>query len=128
MKKILLVEDNDVNMRLVRLTLKNQDYEFIEANDGEEAIQKALNGKPDLIILDIQIPRMDGYEVARTLKSNAKTGDIPIIALTAHAMKGDEERVLNAGCDVYVSKPLDTTAFRNLVRSYLDRPAQAKLP
>jgi two-component system cell cycle response regulator DivK len=120
MKKILLVEDNDVNMRLVRLTLKNQDYQFIEASNGEEAIAQAVKEKPDLIVLDIQIPRMDGYEVARALKHDEAVRHIPIIALTAHAMKGDEEKALNAGCDAYVSKPLDTSQFRHLVKTYLE--------
>lgn len=119
-KKILLVEDNEVNMRLVKLTLKNQQYEFIEATNGEDAIELAEAHKPDLIILDIQLPKMDGYEVARVLKSKESLSNIPIIALTAHAMKGDEERVLDAGCDAYVSKPLDTNKFRGLVKSYLE--------
>lgn len=120
-KKILLVEDNEVNMRLVKLTLKNQAYTFIEAANGEDAIELAKSSGPDLIILDIQLPKMDGYEVARTLKSNEELKHIPIIGLTAHAMKGDEERVLNAGCDAYVSKPLDTHHFRGLVKSFLER-------
>lgn len=119
-RKILLVEDNEVNMRLVKLTLKNQHYEFIEATNGEDAIEFAEEHKPDLIILDIQLPKMDGYEVARVLKSKESLKTIPIIALTAHAMKGDEERVLSAGCDAYVSKPLDTNKFRGLVKSYLE--------
>lgn len=118
-KKILLVEDNEVNMRLVKLTLKNQEYDFIEATNGEDAIDLAEVHKPDLIILDIQLPKMDGYEVARTLKNSESLKHIPIIGLTAHAMKGDEERVLGAGCDAYVSKPLDTTQFRGLVKSFL---------
>jgi two-component system cell cycle response regulator DivK len=119
-KKILLVEDNEVNMRLVKLTLKNQHYEFIEATNGEDAIELAEAHKPNLIILDIQLPKMDGYEVARVLKSKGSLKHIPIIALTAHAMKGDEERVLGAGCNAYVSKPLDTNKFRGLVKSYLE--------
>jgi len=119
-KKILLVEDNEVNMRLVKLTLKNQSYDFIEATNGEDAIELAKDRNPDLIILDIQLPKMDGYEVARTLKASEKLKHIPIIGLTAHAMKGDEERVLEAGCNAYVSKPLDTNQFRGLVKSFLE--------
>lgn len=119
-KRILLVEDNEVNMRLVKLTLKNQHYEFIEATNGEDAIDLAEQHRPDLIILDIQLPKMDGYEVARVLKTKDSIKNIPIIALTAHAMKGDEERVLSSGCDAYVSKPLDTNKFRGLVKSYLE--------
>ena len=119
-KRILLVEDNEVNMRLVKLTLKNQNYEFIEATNAEDAIDLAEQHRPDLIILDIQLPKMDGYEVARVLKTKDSIKNIPIIALTAHAMKGDEERVLSSGCDAYVSKPLDTNKFRGLVKSYLE--------
>jgi len=119
MKKILLVEDNAVNMRLVKMTLKNDDYEFFEAVNGEEALEKAAEVKPDIIVLDIQIPKLDGYEVVKRLKADANLNSIPIIALTAHAMKGDEERILSAGCNTYVSKPLDTNAFRNLVKKYL---------
>ena len=118
-KKILLVEDNAVNMRLVKLTLKNDDYEFIEAVNGEEALEQAAQERPDIIILDIQIPKLDGYEVTKRLKADAALSKIPIIALTAHAMKGDEERILGVGCNTYVSKPLDTHAFRDLVKKYL---------
>ena len=115
------MEDNEVNMRLVKLTLKNQSYDFIEATNGEDAIELAKDREPDLIILDIQLPKMDGYEVARTLKASETLNHIPIIGLTAHAMKGDEERVLDAGCNAYVSKPLDTNQFRALVRSFLEK-------
>ncbi len=120
-KTILLVEDNEVNMRLVKLTLKNHDYEFVEATNGEDAIELAAQRRPDLIILDIQLPKMDGYAVARAIKSREDLRSIPIIALTAHAMKGDEERVLAAGCNAYVSKPLDTNQFRSLVKSFVQR-------
>jgi CheY-like chemotaxis protein len=120
-KRILLVEDNEVNMRLVKLTLKNQDYDFLEATNGEDAIELANSHRPDLIILDIQLPKMDGYAVARAIKNLEAVKNIPIIALTAHAMKGDEERVLASGCDAYVSKPLDTNHFRGLVKSFLQK-------
>ena len=120
MKKILIVEDNAVNLRLVKMTLRNRPFEFIEAVNGEEAVSLAAERLPDLIILDIQIPKMDGYEVARHLKANERLRNIPVIALTAHAMKGDEQRALQAGCDHYVSKPLETIAFRQLVESLLN--------
>ena len=118
-KKILLVEDNPVNMRLIRLTLKNENYEFLEAVNGEEALVMAEQHLPDLIVLDIQIPKIDGYEVARRLKTNNQTKSIPIIALTAHAMKGDEEKIIGAGCDMYISKPFDTQKFKSTVQSLL---------
>lgn len=120
-KKILLVEDNPVNMRLIKLTLKNENYEFLEAVNGEEALTMAESQTPDLIVLDIQIPKVDGYEVARRLKKTPQTQSIPIIALTAHAMKGDEEKIINAGCDMYVSKPFDTQKFKSLVQSLLEK-------
>ncbi len=119
-KKILLVEDNPVNMRLIKLTLKNDNYCFIEAVNGEEALTLAESHIPDLIVLDIQIPKIDGYEVARRLKNDNRTKAIPIIALTAHAMKGDEEKIINSGCDMYVSKPFDTQKFKTLVQSVLE--------
>lgn len=118
--KILLVEDNPVNMRLIKLTLKNDNYEFVEAVNGEEALTQADLHLPDLIVLDIQIPKIDGYEVARRLKNDERTKHIPIIALTAHAMKGDEEKIINSGCDMYVSKPFDTQKFKTLVQSLLE--------
>ena len=118
--KILLVEDNPVNMRLIKLTLKNDNYEFVEAVNGEEALTQADSHLPDLIVLDIQIPKIDGYEVARRLKNDERTKHIPIIALTAHAMKGDEEKIINSGCDMYVSKPFDTQKFKTLVQSLLE--------
>lgn len=120
-KKILLVEDNPVNMRLIRLTLKNENYEFVEAVNGEEALALAEIHLPDLIVLDIQIPKIDGYEVARRLKQDERSKHIPIIALTAHAMKGDEEKIINSGCDMYVSKPFDTQKFKTLVQSVLEK-------
>jgi two-component system, cell cycle response regulator DivK len=120
-KKILLVEDNPVNMRLIRLTLKNDNYEFVEAVNGEEALSMAELHLPDLIVLDIQIPKIDGYEVARRLKQNEKCKSIPIIALTAHAMKGDEEKIISSGCDMYVSKPFDTQKFKMLVHSVFEK-------
>lgn len=120
-KKILLVEDNPVNMRLIRLTLKNENYEFVEAINGEDALSLAESHLPDLIVLDIQIPKIDGYEVARRLKQNERSKHIPIIALTAHAMKGDEEKIINSGCDMYVSKPFDTQKFKVLVQSILEK-------
>ncbi len=121
MKKILLVEDNPVNMRLIRLTLKTDGYEFTEATNGEEALTLAAEVVPDLIVLDIQIPKIDGYEVARRIKNDDKLKHIPIIALTAHAMKGDEEKIIDAGCDMYVSKPFDTQKFRSLVQSVIHK-------
>lgn len=118
-KIILLVEDNEVNMRLVERTIKNPAYMIVSAANGEEALERAAQYKPDLIILDIQIPKMDGYAVARTLKADPALKHIPIIALTAHAMKGDEEKILAAGCDSYVSKPIEVSKFREKINDLL---------
>ena len=106
--KILVVEDNDRNRRLLRILLKSKGYEIIEAATGEEAINYLKNQKPDLILMDVQLPKMDGLELTQKIKSDKETADIPIIAVTAYAMKGDRERILKAGCDGYISKPIDT--------------------
>lgn len=118
-KSILIVDDNLVNMKLIRVLLAGEGYEVRTAGDANEALQ-LLNGfHPGLILMDIQLPGIDGLELTRRLKANPATRDIPIIGLTAYAMKGDEERIIAAGCDGYISKPIDTRALPNLIRSYL---------
>jgi two-component system cell cycle response regulator DivK len=102
--KILIVDDNQDSRELAVKVLKNRGYQMIEASDGEEALEKALAEKPDLILMDISIPKINGYEVTRRLKSQADFKATPIIALTAHAMKGDKEKALDSGCDGYISK------------------------
>ena len=118
-RKILIVEDNEDSRELVVKVLKNKGYQTIEAADGEEALEKAAAEKPDLVLLDISIPKIDGYEVARRLKSNEELKDIPIVALTAHAMKGDREKVIVAGFEGYISKPINVRELPDQVRSYL---------
>jgi two-component system cell cycle response regulator DivK len=118
-RKILVVDDNEDGRELVVKILKNRGYQMIEAVDGEEALEKASAECPDLILLDISIPKLDGYEVTRRLKSQVKFKDIPIIALTAHAMKGDREKALEAGCDGYISKPIDIHELPDQIKSYL---------
>lgn len=120
-KKILLVEDHPVNMRVLKMTLKSDQYQLIEALDGEEALARVPETLPDLIILDIQIPKVDGCEVARRLKGHVEAAvrAIPILALTAFAMKGDKERIQAAGCDAYMSKPFDVKELRNTVAELL---------
>ena len=107
MSTILVVEDNPVNMRLVRLILRTSGHAVQEATAGPEALAWLRTGRPDLILLDMQLPGMDGFTLAAMLKSDAHTRAIPLIAVTAYAMKGDAERVLAAGCDAYLSKPID---------------------
>ncbi len=118
-RKILVVDDNQDSRELVVKILKNRGYQMIEAVDGEDALEKAMAEKPDLILMDISIPKLDGYEVTRMLKSQVKFKDTPIIALTAHAMKGDREKALEAGCEGYISKPIDIHELPDQIKSYL---------
>jgi two-component system cell cycle response regulator DivK len=118
-RKILIVEDNDDSRELVVKVLKNKGYQLIEAADGEVAIEKAIAEKPDLILMDISIPKMNGYEVTKKLKSLEEFREIPIVALTAHAMKGDREKVIVAGFEGYISKPINVRELPEQVRSYL---------
>ena len=99
--------------------LKTQDYRIVWAQDGRDGIEKALESKPDLILLDIQLPVMDGYEVARQLRSNPELIKVPIIAVTSYAMSGDREKALEAGCDGYIEKPIDPDTFLAQVNKYL---------
>ena len=118
-ERILLVEDNPVNRRLAEFLLKAKGFVIIEASTGEAALQKARGEQPDLIIMDLQLAGMDGFTATRILKSDATTRDIPVIAMTAYAMSGDRERALEAGCDGYITKPIDTTDFPLAVGRYL---------
>lgn len=118
-KKILVVDDNNDSRELVIKVLKNQGYEMIEAIDGEEALEKAISEKPDLILMDISIPKINGYEVTKRLKSLDEFKDIPVIALTAHAMKGDRVKALEAGCEGYISKPINVRELPVQIKSYL---------
>jgi CheY-like chemotaxis protein len=117
--KVLIVEDNPMNMRLIEMILKSDDYTLLKAVDGEEALTIATIDHPDLILMDIRLPKVGGLEVARRLKKNGKLSHIPIIALTAHAMKGDMEKAIEAGCDSYVPKPIDTRQLPKLVADVL---------
>ena len=119
--KILVVEDNDRNRRLMQILLKANGYEVIEAATGKEAMDYLRNQKPDLILMDIQLPHTDGLELTETIKSNAETADIPVVAVTAYAMKGDKERILEAGCDAYISKPIDTRKLPLLIADILEK-------
>jgi len=118
-RKILIVEDNDDSRELVVKVLRNKGYITVEAVDGEDAIEKVVSEKPDLVLLDISIPKLDGYEVAKRLKSREDVKDIPIVAVTAHAMKGDREKVIAAGFEGYISKPVNVRELPEQVRSYL---------
>jgi two-component system cell cycle response regulator DivK len=121
LKKILIVEDNPANMRLIRMVLRTKGYSVLEATDGEEALIVAAEGRPDLIVMDIQLPKMDGLEVTKKLRQAPEFRQTPIIALTASAMDGDRERIIAAGCDEYISKPVNTRRFPMLVAKMLRR-------
>jgi len=118
-KKILIVEDNEDSRELVVKVLRNKGYETVEAVDGEDALEKAVAEKPDLILLDISLPKLDGYEVAKRLKNREEFQETPIVAFTAHAMKGDREKVIVAGFEGYISKPVNIRELPDQVRSFI---------
>ena len=117
-KVILIVEDDFKSRKLFRDLLEFGGYTTLEATDGKEGVEIAVERKPDLILMDIQMPVMDGFEATEILKADEKTCEIPIIALTAYAMKGDEERMREAGCDGYMAKPVDTREFLKKISEY----------
>lgn len=106
MKKILIVEDNELNTELL-VQLLEDEYELVTAADGLQGVELAAREVPDLILMDISLPVMDGYEATARIKSDKSLSDVPVIAITAHAMAGDEEKARAAGCDGYLTKPLD---------------------
>jgi len=118
--RVLVVEDNDMNMQLVEYLLEEGGYQIVKAASGEEALSIARGGEPvDLILMDIHLPGIDGLSVVREMKADAVTRFVPILALTAHAMRGDKDRFLEAGCDGYISKPIDVKTFLSSIRTYL---------
>ena len=116
---ILIVEDNEANRLLAGAVLEREGYRVEMAGNAEEALQKLANSSPDLILMDVQMPGMDGLTLTRRLKGDARTADIPVVALTALAMMGDRERTLEAGCSGYISKPINTRTFASEVSKYL---------
>ncbi|MBT4769736.1 MAG: response regulator [Rhodospirillaceae bacterium] len=118
-KTILIVEDNDLNMKLFSDLLEAHGYSTLKTKDGIEALELARTHKPDLIIMDIQLPEVSGLEVTRWIREDETISDIPIIAVTAFAMKGDEEKILQSGCEAYVSKPISVTEFLSTVGKFL---------
>ncbi len=119
-KRILVVEDNRDNMTLIVDVLTSMDYDVIQATDGESGVDLVKKEKPDLVLMDLSLPRMDGWTATRTLKADADVKDIPVIALTAHAMVGDRERAIEAGCDDYLSKPIDLPELIRKLNKYLN--------
>ena len=119
-KTVLIVEDNELNMKLFHDLLEAHGYNILEARTGPEALKMADAHRPDLILMDIQLPEVSGLEVTQKIKNNEELVDIPIIAVTAFAMKGDEERIRQGGCEDYIAKPISVAAFLEKVKRYLD--------
>jgi two-component system cell cycle response regulator DivK len=122
-KRILIVEDNELNMRLLNDVLEMQGYSILKTDQGEVAIELARRCQPDLILMDIQLPDISGMEATRRLKSDEATRGIPVIAVTAFAMSGDERRIRDSGCDAYVSKPIMLQEFLAIVEKFVGGPA-----
>jgi two-component system cell cycle response regulator DivK len=118
-KTVLIVEDNELNMKLFRDLLEAQDYNVLETREGLQALTLARQHKPDLILMDIQLPEISGLEVTKWLKEDEDLRPIPVVAVTAFAMKGDEERIREGGCEAYLSKPISVMQFLDTVRTYL---------
>ena len=120
-EKILIVEDNPQNMKLSEMILGVKGYTLLRATDGEEALDMAMKERPDLIIMDVWLPKMNGLEVTRRLRETPAFSRTPIIAVTAYAMKGDREKVIESGCDAYLSKPIDTRELPEVIAEMLAR-------
>ena len=119
-KTVMLVEDNELNMKLFRDLLVAHGYDTVQTRSGLEAMDLARAHKPDLILMDIQLPEISGLDVTRQLKADPELFKIPIVAVTAFAMKGDEERIRQGGCEAYISKPISVNRFMEVIRSFLD--------
>ena len=118
-KRILIVEDQEDNRKILRDLLRSAGYEPIEATSGEEGVSLAETERPDLILMDIQLPGLDGYEATRRIKANPALRQIPVIAVTSYALSGDDVKARDAGCDAYVTKPFSPRALLAKVREYL---------
>lgn len=118
-KTVMIVEDNDLNMKLFNDLLRANGYDTLPMRNGHEALETLKEAKPDLIIMDIQLPEISGLEVTRIIKQDDRLRDIPVIAVTAFAMKGDEERIRQGGCEGYLSKPISVSTFVETVKTYV---------
>ncbi len=119
-KTVLIVEDNELNMKLFRDLLEAHGFDTLETKNGEEALQLARDHHPDLIIMDIQLPEVSGLEVTRWIKNDENIKMIPIVAVTAFAMKGDEEKIREGGCEAYIAKPISVTQFIDTVKRFVN--------
>ena len=118
-KRVMIVEDNELNMKLFNDLLEAQNYETIQTSNGLEALDLARAHRPDLILMDIQLPEVSGLEVTKWLKEDDQLRDIPVVAVTAFAMKGDEERIREGGCEAYISKPISVMMFLDTVKQFI---------
>jgi CheY-like chemotaxis protein len=116
---VLIIEDNELNMKLVRSMLKLSHYQVLEAKDAENGILLAREHSPDLILMDIQLPGIDGLDATKIIKKDPILKHIPVVALTSYAMQGDEEKTISAGCTGYIAKPIDTRNFLDILSGYL---------
>ena len=119
MTKLLLVEDDEFSRDMLSRRLERQGFEMVVAADGREALQAARQHRPDLILMDIQLPEISGLEVTKWLKEDDELSHIPVVAVTAFAMKGDEERIRDGGCEAYISKPISVSHFLDTIRRFL---------
>ncbi|MBT3170124.1 MAG: response regulator [Rhodospirillaceae bacterium] len=124
-KTALIVEDNALNLKLMRDLLEASDIATLQTKDGSRALEMVREHRPDIILMDIQLPDVSGLDVTRQLKADAELRDIPIIAVTALALRGDEERVLEAGCDAYISKPISVAKFLAEVKKFLGEDSES---
>ena len=120
-KKVLIVEDNELNMKLFHDLLEAHGIDTVQIRDGNRAYELAIEHKPDLIIMDIQLPEISGLEVTRKLKENPELKQVPVIAVTAFAMKGDEQKIREGGCEDYISKPISVSRFIEVVKKHLSK-------
>jgi two-component system, cell cycle response regulator DivK len=118
-KKVLIVEDNELNMKLFRDLIETCGHEILEARDGIEALKLARQHRPNLILMDIQLPEVSGLEITRWLKEDDELRAIPVVAVTAFAMKGDEEKIRSGGCEAYIAKPISITDFLETIGRFL---------
>jgi two-component system cell cycle response regulator DivK len=118
-KTVLVVEDNELNMKLFHDLLEAHGYNILQTKDGMEALRMARKHHPDLILMDIQLPEVSGLEVTKWIKEDENLKSIPVIAVTAFAMKGDEEKIREGGCEAYIAKPISVTSFLETVQRYL---------
>ncbi|MBL1422357.1 MAG: response regulator [Alphaproteobacteria bacterium] len=120
-KTILIVEDNELNMKLFNDLLESKGYKIIQTANGLNAVELAREHKPNLILMDIQLPEVSGLEVTKWLKADDELAHIPVIAVTAFAMKGDEEKILQGGCEAYISKPISVAKFLTTIQSFIEK-------